>query len=175
MRFMAASKPKRTLNPRRHTRKHPTPREATLMQWSLYDIGYWSAETIEIEESIHRFRAAPWDTHKIDFQDSALKITFRDVVPTLLIMKLSAAVENALDKLWSIRFPEVDSRRLRHEDKLSVVEKLHRFQATGIRELWKLRNECAHSVERMASRADFDKYFEHVYEFVARFQRPKKV
>lgn len=163
--------PKVAKSVRRAVRKKPTPREARLMQFNLYDLGYLSAEANGVHENVYRFIAQPWDSHKIEFEAKGLSFVFEQAVPTLLIMKLSAIVEDALDKLWSIRFPEVDSRRLRHEDKLTVVERLHGIDGKGIRELWKLRNECAHTVTKMATRPDFDKYFEHVYRFLSTFQK----
>jgi hypothetical protein len=144
------------------------------MHWALLGIAYMSAEAIGIQESVYRFIAKPWERDRVEFEPAGLAFTFEQAVPTLLIMKLSAAVEDALDKLWSIRFPEVDTRRLRHEDKLAVVERLHQINGKGIRELWKLRNECAHSVKKMATRPDFDKHFESVYRFVETFQKPEK-
>jgi hypothetical protein len=156
---------------RRSVRKHPTPREAKLMQFNLYDLGYLSAEANGVQENVYRFIAHPWDSHKIEFEPRGLSFVFQEAVPTLLIMKLAAVVEDALDQLWSIRFPEVDIRRLRHEDKLRVVERLHGIDGASIRELWKLRNECAHSIKRMAKRPDFDKYFETVFQFLKAFEK----
>src|SRR5262249_24866793 len=110
-----------------------------------------------------------WD--HATFEESGMKVTFDQMVPTLLIVKLSAAIEDALDVLWARRFPEVEPRRLRHDDKLQMVERLHKLKAGGIRELWKLRNECAHSAAKMATWADFDKHFGSADAFVQTFRR----
>lgn len=48
---------------------------------------------------------------------------------------------------------------------LAVV--LNQINGKGIRELWQLRNVCAHSVKKMATRTDFDKHFENVFQFVS--------
>jgi hypothetical protein len=144
------------------------------MRWALYDIDYMLSEATSVQENIYQFLAAPWEDDKVRFDSRALAFTFEQAVPTLLIMKLSAAVEDALNVLWSIRFPEVDPRRLRHDDKLAVIEKLHRIDAMSIRALWKLRNDCAHSVKKMATRADFEKHFENVERFLATFKHPER-
>src|SRR5436190_19510937 len=142
------SKPKKSATPRRTIRKHPTKREATLMQHAMYHIGWMSAEANGLHATINQIRARPWD--RIEFEDSNIRFTFDQAVATLLIYKLSAAVEDALNTLWLRRFPEVDPKRLRFEDKVAVVERLHNVDVTALRELWKQRNACAHTVTTMA-------------------------
>lgn len=138
----------------------------------MYDIGHMSAEAKGLQDAIYSILARPWESFDID--QSAMRFTFDEAVPTLLIMKLSAAIEDTLDVLWTRRFPEVDTRRLRHEDKLSVMEKLHNTDLDAVRDLWKLRNQCAHSVKIMATTEQFEKHFDSVYKFVALFQKEEK-
>lgn len=140
------------------------------MQWALYDIGHMYAEAKGLKRSIQSLKAQPWEW--VDVDSGAVGFTFDRAIPTLLILKLSAAVEDALDMLWTRRFPEIDTRRLRHEDKLRVMQSLHDLPADTISALWKLRNDCAHKVKTMATWEEVDKYFDAVHGFVEKFQKP---
>jgi hypothetical protein len=158
---------------RRAVRKNPTIREATKMQWAMYDVAYMQALAEGVQRAIHDWDARPEDPLIIG--EPSMRFTFEQAIPTLLIMKLSAAVEDSLDILWSRRFPEVKPRQLRHEDKLAVMEKLHDVNLKGIRELWKLRNECAHAVRTMATMEEFEKHYHAVDTFVALFQKKDRL
>src|SRR5262245_27279649 len=141
----------------RRFRKQPTAKEATQMQWAVYDIDLMASRARSLGDSVSRVLANPDEYVAIDFGD--MDFTFDEAIPTLLILKLSAAFEDALDTLWSIRFPEVNKKSLRHDDKLRVMERLHRVDLSAVRQLWEVRNKCAHSVRTMATWDDFDKYF----------------
>jgi hypothetical protein len=131
-----------------------------------------SSEAILLQEAINRIEANPSDDVRLP--QSGITFTFDQAVPTLLITKLSGAVEDAVDVLWLRRFLEVDKRRLRHEDKLAVIERLHKIDLTGIRQLWLLRNECAHKLKKMATWKDYEKHFANVSAFVAKFYKEPK-
>lgn len=155
---------------RRAVRKNPTLEEATQMLYDLYDIDYWASEARDVGDSYARVEMHDEDPR----MPGAGTFTFERVLPTVMVIKLGAAVENALDVLWSRRFPEVKPRTLRYEDKVAVMEKVHQVELSAFRELWKLRNKCAHTVKFFATWGEFEAHYKAVSDFVDRFPTESK-
>jgi hypothetical protein len=156
---------------RRAVRKNPTFGEATQMRYAMYDIDYMASEGTDVRDAFYRMQANPDEYPRMP---SSERFALQQAIPTLLIVKLSAAVEDALDTLWHRRFPEVNTKSIRHDDKLRVMENLHEVDLSGVRELWALRNKCVHTVKTLATWDDYERHFDTIMKFVERFPTESK-
>lgn len=101
---------------------------------------------------------------------SSLRNILNDRLPTFLVIKLAAVVEQSIDKLWKYRFPTIAARRLSYEEKLKTLAQHETLDQRSFMDLWKLRNELVHEPSRAGLWRDYDR-FEHI---VRRFVKAVK-
>ena len=139
-------------------RKMPTKAEAEKMMFGLYDIDHlaWTAQDLHVHTDFE---------HKERDATLVLEKTF----PTLLMQRLGAYLEECINTLWDIRFPETGQSRIPMEVKLKTLRHLHEINYEAINSVWKARNNIAHNPKHHITWREFDKHINNVGLFVSQF------
>ena len=147
-------------------RRNPSQAEAKELLFSLYSIDHykWCARDIREEISKDEDHLGMPFLHEME-----LRWVLDQALPTFLVIKLAAVVEECTEILWRRRFPEIKPRPFSQEEKLKLLQGLHEIDVSALMDLWKLRNACAHAANKNATWDEFDTHFTRVWNFVDQF------
>lgn len=146
-------------------RRTPSQAEAKKLLFSLYTIDHYEWSARDVREGLAS-EDYVWHSHELSME---LRWVLDQAVPTFLVIKLAAVVEECTAILWDRRFPEIRERKFSLEEKLTILQGVHEVDVTALRNLWTLRNRCAHSADNTASWDEYRQNFKKVWDFIDQF------